>query len=346
MRKGILISGAVVLAICLWLLLHRKAEIPNSVTPQTSTSTAQTNTERQSQAKESAVAAVSTTAPQEPVGGPSTSTSNSTNGLNPTVSEIWQKPINFYGKVVDENNNPISDATVSFRWDDMTAPDFTRTSTDKSDSAGLFSLRDKRGATLGVSVGKEGYYSSQKDTNSFHYAVPPNNLVFSPDRANPVIFHLHKKGQGEVLTTSNSGMESEFSVLVPRDGTPISVDLLQRKTAPSGDLEISQVKPERASLQQATNWSFHMRISNGGFVEENDDFVISAPEGGYQPTVDLDFTKGGTNWATQFTKTYYITFGQPAKYGWFQVRANIAQQTVFLRYSINPSGSRNLEPAN
>jgi hypothetical protein len=55
--------------------------------------------------------------------------------------------------------------------------------------------------------------------------------------------------------------------------------------------------------------------------------------------------KGESDWATQITKTYYIAFGQPRKYGWLRVNANIAQQTVFLQYVINPSGSRNLEPA-
>jgi hypothetical protein len=46
----------------------------------------------------------------------------------------------------------------------------------------------------------------------------------------------------------------------------------------------------------------------------------------------------------QISKTYYIAFGQPLKYGWLRVDGNIAQQTVFLTYAINPTGSQNLEP--
>jgi hypothetical protein len=99
-------------------------------------------------------------------------------------------------------------------------------------------------------------------------------------------------------------------------------------------------------MQQATNWSFHMSIPAGGFIEEADAFPFTAPETGYQTTVDLNFVKGEPDWVTQITKTYYIAFGQPQKYGWLRVEANIAQQTVFLTYAINPTGSRNLEPPN
>jgi hypothetical protein len=88
-----------------------------------------------------------------------------------------------------------------------------------------------------------------------------------------------------------------------------------------------------------------MSIPAGGFIEEEDAFPFTAPETGYQTTVDLTFVKGEPDWATQISKTYYIAFGQPQKYGWLRVEANIAQQTVFLTYAINPTGSRNLEPA-
>ncbi len=31
----------------------------------------------------------------------------------------WKQPINFYGKVVDENNTPVGDADVHFKWNDI-----------------------------------------------------------------------------------------------------------------------------------------------------------------------------------------------------------------------------------
>jgi hypothetical protein len=161
---------------------------------------------------------------------------------------------------------------------------------------------------------------------------------------NPVIFHLHRKGQGTQLITSDYGVRPDFPILVSRDGSPVNVDLLQRKIDTSGDLQISQVKPDARNWQLATNWSFHMSLPDGGFIEEDDAFPFTAPETGYQSTVELNFTKGDASWLTQFTKTYYIVFGQPQKYGWLQVDANMMQQTIVMKYAINPTGSRNLEP--
>lgn len=255
---------------------------------------------------------------------------------------MWQAPINFYGKVVDENTNPITGANITFEWTETPTEEGNKTSTTKSDANGLFSLQDKRGPSLEVLISKEGYYASHGGHWGYSYAFGPNKI--SPDPSSPIIFHLHKKGQEAQLITSDYGIRNDFPVLVPRDGTPVNVDLLQRKTTSSGDLQISQLKPERAQMRQATNWSFHMRLSDGGFIEENDDFPFTAPETGYQSTIDLDFTKGDADWATQFTKDYYIVFGQPQKYGLLHIEGNIAQQTIFLKYAINPTGSRNLEP--
>jgi hypothetical protein len=44
------------------------------------------------------------------------------------------------------------------------------------------------------------------------------------------------------------------------------------------------------------------------------------------------------------TKQFYITFGEPKKYGWLRIESNLTQETVFLTYAINPTGSYNLEP--
>jgi hypothetical protein len=87
-----------------------------------------------------------------------------------------------------------------------------------------------------------------------------------------------------------------------------------------------------------------MGIPDGGLFEHGEEFAFTAPETGYQAMVNLQFTKGETNWTTQFVGNYYIAFGQPRKYGWLRIESDLAQETVFLTYAINPSGSRNLEP--
>jgi hypothetical protein len=253
---------------------------------------------------------------------------------------LWQGSINFYGEVVDESNSPIAGATATFHWVEEPSENGNRTASVETDSNGLFSLRDKVGLNLGVSVGKAGYYSSRRDNDSFGYG-PLDGKPFPADQANPVIFHLRKKGQGVELVTSEHGIRLDVAARVPKGGTPVSVDFFQKQASPNGQLEITQIKPP---WQTATNWSFRMSIPSGGCIENNDEFQFEAPESGYQPTVEYNFTKGGTNWTTQTTKRFYIVFGEPRKYGWLRIESNLAQETIFLTYAINPTGSRNLEP--
>jgi hypothetical protein len=88
-----------------------------------------------------------------------------------------------------------------------------------------------------------------------------------------------------------------------------------------------------------------MGIPDGGFVEENDQFPFEAPETGYRPTVQFQFSPADPNWTENLHKRYYIVFGQPAKYGHIEVTTG-AHMGVRLRYSVNPTGARDLEPSN
>ena len=67
----------------------------------------------------------------------------------------WKAPINFYGKVVDQDNQPIAGATVKFVWNDISSAGWS-SAESTSDVNGLFSLADKKGKGLSVSVSKMG----------------------------------------------------------------------------------------------------------------------------------------------------------------------------------------------
>ena len=255
----------------------------------------------------------------------------------------WKQPINFYGKVLDESNQPIENASVDFTWTDL-SPNGTSHYHTWSDSVGLFSMLHKNGKRLSVSASKSGYYSAaDARLASFEYANPGDGL-FTPDPTRPVVFHLRKKGAGVNLITSQFGMASDFQLHVQRDGTPTKVDLMERKIAESGQLLVSQIKPEYKVWKQATSWSFKMEITDGGFIEENDEFPFEAPEGGYRPVAEFYFNKAETNWTVGVTKKYYIKFGSPARYGYLQLNTSISMGGAIITYAINPAGSRNLEP--
>lgn len=254
----------------------------------------------------------------------------------------WKQPINFYGRVVDESNEPVSDASAHFVWNDLSA-EGTSEADATSDANGIFSLFNRTGKRLLVSVSKEGYYSSGDARNAaFEYANPADGL-FTPDPMKPVVFHLRKKGVGIDLVTSKYGVKDYFGVTVPLDGTPVQADLLERKTG-QGQITVSQIKPEFKNWQQATNWFFRMEISDGGFIEQNDEFPFMAPEDDYQSVVEFNFQKGQPDWIENLQKTFYIKFGNPARYGWLKLDTSIMMEGARFTYAINPDGSRNLEP--
>ncbi len=255
----------------------------------------------------------------------------------------WKQPINFYGKVVDENNQLVANANVHFIWTDLSKTGTSEADT-KSDSAGLFSLLGKKGKRLCLKASKDGYYTTiDARVPSYEYANPADNL-FTPDPNNPVILHLRKKGVGVDLIISQYGVSPDFPIHIPRDGTPIRVDFIKRKTGDNGQMQITENKPEYKNWQQASSWSFRIEIPDGGFIEENDEFPFEAPETGYQPVVKFRFQQGQADWTENLQKNYYIKFGNPPLYGHLQLQTGISYGGAFLTYAINPTGSRNLEP--
>jgi hypothetical protein len=260
-------------------------------------------------------------------------------------SQQWlqqiQPPIEFYGKVLDEEEQPVVGASVEFVWTHVhPEADFKKDASSGAD--GSFSLTAVDGCALDVHVSKQGYYPVKGlNRDNFNYVALPGSNPLQPDPASPIIFYLRKKGPGADLITSRRGVSPEMEISGLTDGTAVRVNFLNHKVAPDGQLELSAVKPPRG--QPATRWSFRMSIPDGGFIEENDEFPFEAPQSGYKPTIEFDFVAGSTNWTQVLHKRYYIVFGEPPKYGRIDVQTGI-YRGVSLSYAINPDGSRYLEP--
>jgi hypothetical protein len=255
------------------------------------------------------------------------------------IADSWRKPINFYGEVLDQSNQPIQNVKAHLVWTD-TSTTGSSESDRFSDTKGQFNLVGVTGKLLQVWLSKEGYYVPKTNQIDFDYS---EGFLSFPD--NPVAFRLVKKGDGADLITSAYGVFRTLDFSAPRDGIPIRVDFFGRKTGAAGQMEVRQVKPTYETLKTSSGWSYWLAILDGGFVEHNDEFPFSAPESGYQPVVEFNFRKGEPNWMTSIEKNYYISFGNPRKYGRIRVETSMTTGTI-LEYAINPDGSRNLEPKN
>jgi hypothetical protein len=247
------------------------------------------------------------------------------------------RPMYFYGLVVDESNQPIVGAEVTFSKTQTgeTAPQL-------SDPNGRFELAGVTGRYLSVEVAKTGYYATKTSRQSFDYSPEGGN--FQGDSRDPVVFQLRSRGPGADLITSQYGVRPEFTVAVPKNGNPIRVDMLQRKSGGAGQLEIQSWIETDPKTFRTTSWRLRLAIPDGGFLAHQDEFPFMAPDQSYHS--ELVFPEPNTTNAGFgiSQKTYYIRFGQPPRYGRLQISASASTGNVMLQYAINPDGSRYLEP--
>jgi len=171
MRTRVWLFGSTVLVICVFAMLFRSPKQeqsalnePDAGVTNQSAPLAQQKTVENQQPPNSSNTPVIPTAVVAPI--PS---SGDSNALAAQMLTTWRAPIEFYGKVVDENSNPLAGAKVSFHWVETPDESGNKTSTTESDADGLFSMRGARGPNLSVSVSKEGYYASREKHPAFKY---------------------------------------------------------------------------------------------------------------------------------------------------------------------------------
>jgi hypothetical protein len=256
------------------------------------------------------------------------------------VNDEWRTPIEFYGKVVDEKDNPVPGVLVSFGCNDTS---LTGTSTYKSESNqnGLFSLRNVKGKLLVVSLSKEGYYSSKSNPPHFFYSGERVNFV--PDPKNPVIFHLHKAGRYEPLIATDFPGFAKYAQL-KRDGSPVEIDLIKGTIVPSGtgNLKLEFWADLGEKVRREFDWKCRLTVPGGGIVETDKEFAFEAPEDGYAPSVEILMNNLEASWESDARRKYFIHFpdGEFGRID-FYILAN--NGVYMIKSFINPSGSRNLE---
>lgn len=253
----------------------------------------------------------------------------------------WRAPINFFGKVVDEKGAGVPNVQISFGWTDLSPTEGYSRAQTTSDADGLFSLLNRTGKHLSVSLAREGYYVSAADNKSFEYGDPYSRP--NPQPTSPVIFHLRKKGKAEPLLPCDFPGFAKI-VQLRRDGTPTELNLATCGIAASGGghlkLEFWGDKIERSTRR--FNWKLRVSVPNGGLLETEEEFNFEAPETGYKPVLEINMPESAENWRTDFQRKFFIRLPD-GKYGRIEFTL-LARNGVFTVSSgINPSGSRNLE---
>ncbi len=281
------------------------------------------------------------------------SVSSAPSGLSPTVSTstprsnplvaLLQTPIEFYGVVLDHENNPVPSAKVEASVLDNMMKGTPITTTAGAD--GRFTIKSK-GASLHIMVSKNGYYFVDKNgvlrpsSQGFDFGLDNGRGVYQPNAASPVVFHLRKAGNPVPLDALRGQSK------VPRDGSPVTIVLSKTSAAA---VQISCRTKEDAS--QAPNapydWRCEIQPEGGGIQEVIDEHSFVAPSNGYTHLAVIDMPKSLDRkvWNSRVIKSYWLrlpdnTFGKIS----FMMNARGGHFAVINGFR-NPSpNDRNLEP--
>lgn len=253
----------------------------------------------------------------------------------------WKQPIDFYGKVVDENNVPVASANVDYTWSTILSETGTSTRHSTADAAGMFFIHET-GKGIGITVSKEGYYTTQSERlRNYEYANPAIGLHI-PDPNNPIVFHLRKKGETEPLVVLKRNYR------IPKDGTSVGIDLATGKKV-AAEQESIKIECWTSAERNRENgnrydWKCVLSVPGGGLTDSTNEFDFTAPTEGYRALDEINMPQTlAERWSSDVARSYILKLGN-GDYAYLKFRM-IAGGDHFciIESHLNPSGSRNLE---
>jgi post-segregation antitoxin (ccd killing protein) len=252
-------------------------------------------------------------------------------------SAAFLTPISVYGKVVDQNGNPVSGASVEIGINNNPLPNQKGSTYVKTtDENGLFSL-SSHGIAFSLRAYKEGYYSTKESTGNRNVVVPAKGDTPQPTKDHPAILVLRKQGQTEPLIARRSGQ-----IDVPKTGQPVRIDLATGRSGDQGNLQIASWVGDYN--QSRFDWRYQLSVPGGGIIERKGSFDFEAPADGYQPTAEINMPATAESWSNGGEKEYFVKLAD-GRYARFMIRLYPRKRNfVVIESYVNAApGSRNLE---
>jgi len=260
------------------------------------------------------------------------------------AKDSWRTPIEFFGKVIDDDSNPVFHAEIQLAWTDTSTQGHSERVV-YTDTNGNFALKGVGGYALTIRALKDGYYTSKSNQPGFFYAGQDSNFVANSSM--PIVFHLKKKRSAEpLIVIRGAGLRTMRDFLVPKDGSPVEISLSSGKQVASGlgDFKVQCWTRDEIRTGRGYDWKCRLSVPDGGIQESSQEFPFLAPEDGYLPAIEIEMPANlGERWSVQAERQYFIR----SKSGSFaRIRfIMIAGGGHFFRLEsfLNPTGSRNLE---
>lgn len=260
----------------------------------------------------------------------------------------WKVPIEFFGKVLDDQNQPVANAEIKYSWSgtaEKYGGDGVEHRTLKSDSRGEFVISGIEGKGMTVYVSKDGYYRRSESNGWFEYAGFWEPTFIEPDRNKPVIFHLVKRPLAE--PTYRIGER----ILMPPPSWVSHIDLLAKpaETSSGGDMTVRIVRPPNPGYQNLHDWELKIE-GNGGaeFVESEEEFMLHAPDEGYRSAITKNYkqVRGGSIETIKFyvrNKARKLYAAVSLEVTAYYPMINVDKACIIITATVNPNDSPNVE---
>ncbi|HXI72513.1 MAG TPA: hypothetical protein VNN22_19390 [Verrucomicrobiae bacterium] len=250
-------------------------------------------------------------------------------------TRLWRTPLLYYGKVVDESDQPIPGVQISYNGGSANESLTEETRNEGSvttDERGIFKIDGLYGIGLMFELSHSNYYPYPDNSTGFNVRSRPRDGVVEDSEAHARIFRMHSKGHPVPLLFRSGGFHA------PHDGSTTNYPLRGNTRAEIlGQLQIQGWSGLRSDTN-SYDWKVQLNLPNGGIIETTNNFDFIAPETGYAGSVN--FEVGGSE---STRKIFFLRL--PTGYVRFKLLVIMGKDMfVTADYYFNPDGSRNLEP--
>lgn len=263
------------------------------------------------------------------------------------IMESKNVEIRFYGKVVDQDDRPLAGVRVragvrEWKVKNLFEPiGVSHYQTKITGLDGLFAFDSLRGDALDIEqIQKEGYILSRHAKKGFIYG--PLRHHFVPNPLEPVIYRMWRTNGAVPL------YRIDISGSMPRDGTPVPLDLVRnrRATQPGLDTDVRltlqhDAPPGQRGFTPHYPWRCAIEVPDGGVLETQDEFLYLAPVAGFQPKWVTEFSKGDPDWKAQKEVEFYLQNRGGQQHGSLKVTFKLGLDgTGYFSISgwLNPTG--------
>ena len=267
-------------------------------------------------------------------------------------SAEWRTPIEFFGKVIDEQNQPVADANVDIEWvgtSEKYGNDGVARKKLTSDANGVFIVNGIEGKRLLVRVSKDGFFSRKSWNNdSFEYGGFWLEEFIEPDRNNPVVFHLVKRPVAEpTLRVRQRSLPKP-----PEWRTRIDLLAKPAEVSAGGDLVLEISRPSNPGYQDLFDYELKIKGQSGAeIILTEEEFMFQAPAKGYEKTITKKHE--GVHGNASQTIKFYVHNETRKLYAavtleitpWYPIGITKEEDTAcyIVTATVNPNHSPNVE---